>query len=325
MSTTTAPLRIGHLSTAYHTALLLRGAGWTEERLRRDVQWRLFPTGPDITNAFSQGQLDIGYIGLTPAMIGIGRGIPITCVAGGHIEGTVMVGKSGFASFQELGEDLSATLSQFKGRSIGCPKRGSIHDIIIRHYLAEYGLQEAVGVKNFDCAEFIAEAMRQGEVEAGVATPCLIPYTQFFFSLDFTSKVLVPPYQLWPYNPSYGIFVRSDLAREEPETIEGFLETHEAATAYVRSQPEQAAKIVAGVMEIVDEAYVTEAYRISPRYCAALPNEYISSTLRFVPVLRSLGYLKQELTQEEIFDLRFLKKIHPEPAHYHDEPRWSKV
>jgi NitT/TauT family transport system substrate-binding protein len=258
-------------------------------------------------------------------MIGISRGIPITCVAGGHIEGTVMVGKSGFASFQELGGDLSATLSQFKGRSIGCPKRGSIHDIIIRHYLSEYGLQEAVDVKNFDCAEFIADAMQRGDVEAGVATPCLIPYLKFFFSLYFTAKVLAPPYKLWPSNPSYGIFVRSDLAREEPETIEGFLETHEAATAYVRSQPEQAARIVAGVMEIVDEAYVTEAYKISPRYCAALPNEYISSTLGFVPVLRSLGYLKQELTQEEIFDLRFLKRIHPEPAHYHDEPLWSKV
>ena len=313
-------LRIGHLSTAYHTAPLLIGTRWVEEQLGRYVRWQLFSTGPDITKAFSRGELDIGYIGLTPAMIGIEQGVPIKCVAGGHIEGTVMVGKSEFNSFEELGGDLRAALNQLRGQSIGCPKRGSIHDIIIRHYLAESGLEAAISVRNFDSAELIAEAILQGEIVAGVATPSLVPYLKFFFSPYFGSKVIIPPHQLWPYNPSYGIFVRRDLAEEEPETVLSFLEIHEAATVYIRTEPRKAAEVVAGVMEIVDQEYVLEAYKISPKYCAALAKEYLNSTLKFVPVLRALGYIGRDLAQEDIFDLTFVEKTHPEPPHYEETP-----
>ena len=38
-------------------------------------------------------ELDIGYIGLPPAIIGIEQGVPIKCVAGGHVEGTILCAK----------------------------------------------------------------------------------------------------------------------------------------------------------------------------------------------------------------------------------------
>lgn len=318
----TQTLRIGHLSTTYHTALVLRGTGWLERMLKTRVEWHMSPTGPDIVRAFARDEVDIGFIGLTPAMIGIGQGIPITCVAGGHVEGTIVVAASAYASLSELGGDLRACLGQFEGRRIGCPKRGSIHDIILRHYLAENGLEHTVGVSNFDTAELLAEAMLDGVVEAGVATPCLSCYLRLCAPF-FPSKIAVPASALWPHNPSYGIFVSSTMIRKRSAIIESLLMAHKMATAYIRQRPQSASRIVANLVGLVDETYILEGYKISPKYCVALSPEYVASALSFVTPLRALGYLARELEEEDVFESRFVEKIHPEPAHYESRPRWS--
>lgn len=314
-------LAIGHLSTAYHTAVLLLGTPWLEEDLGRRINWRLFSTGPDIVNALERGDLDLAYIGLTPAMIGIARGVPIACIGGGHVEGTVIAGKEQYCTLDEYGGDLGAALAQFKGKAIGCPKRGSIHDIIVRYYLEHHGLDRDVEVKNFDSAELIAEGMAEGAVEAAGATPSVVSYLGFFTGI-FQSKVIVAPSQLWPYNPSYGVFARKDVIEAQPEAVEGFLRTHKRGAAFLRQHPGEAAKIVAKVMELVDQDYVLKALKVSPRYCIALPDEYVQATLGFVEPLQRLGYLKEPLRQEDIFDLQFVQRVHPEPHHYREEPRW---
>ena len=128
-------LRIGHLTTAYHTSFILMDSEWSKERIGIKTDWRLFPTGPDMVKAFFRGDVDLGYMGLPPAMIGIDRGLEIRCVAGGHIEGTVLVAKKSFQTLKELGT-INKVLSQFKGKVIGTPAKGSIHDVILRQLIA---------------------------------------------------------------------------------------------------------------------------------------------------------------------------------------------
>ena len=86
-------LRIGHLSTAYHTNFILMADDILETDLGVELDWSLFGTGPLMVDAFKKGKLDIGYMGLPPAIVGIDKGVPIKCVAGGHVNGTIMVAK----------------------------------------------------------------------------------------------------------------------------------------------------------------------------------------------------------------------------------------
>ncbi|MDL5502662.1 MAG: ABC transporter substrate-binding protein, partial [Candidatus Methanoperedens sp.] len=64
--------------------------------------WKLFASGPDIVKAFENKEIDVGYIGLPPAIIGIDRGVPIVCVAGGHVEGTVLIARKNYRTYTEL-------------------------------------------------------------------------------------------------------------------------------------------------------------------------------------------------------------------------------
>ncbi|MBE0523097.1 MAG: ABC transporter substrate-binding protein [Methanosarcinales archaeon] len=305
-------LRIGHLSTFYHTSFILMGTGWLEDHLDVTVRWSMFGGGPAIVEAFSKSEVDIGYIGLPPVMMGIDRGVPIISVGGGHVEGTIMIGPPSTKSLEELGEDAAAVLEQFKGGIIGCPPSGSIHDVIIRDLIKTVGLTDSINVKNFSWADFIPDALADGEIDAAIGTPPL----SVSAAQSSGARVLIPPSKLWPWNPSYGIIVSHDLLQKEPWLVEGFLRLHEEASNLIRDHPDRAAGLVSELVQVVDIDFIKQTYAISPKYCASLPREYIVSSMAFVPVLRNLDYIGKHLKENDIFDTSIIQKIHSEPPHY---------
>ncbi len=304
-------VRIGHLSTFYHTAIILMADENFEKNLGVSVEWRLFGTGPSIVDAFEKGELDIAYVGLPPAIIGIARGVEIKCVAGGHMEGTVISAKSRYRGFPEL-QDLGDILAQFRGKKIGVPGKGSIHDVILSDCLSKYNLAKDVEVVNFPWSDQLTESLVRDEVSAAFGTPALAAAIKHYAG----GKVLYPPSLLWPNNPSYGILSGSKFLENSGEVVETFLRQHERATAILRNKQSEAAGIISRFVGFLDEAFVLDALKISPKYCAKLTGAYILSTMAFVEVLKSLGYIRREISSHEIFDTALIDKIHPEEDHY---------
>ncbi|MCX8044422.1 MAG: ABC transporter substrate-binding protein [Desulfobacterota bacterium] len=303
------PIRIGYLSTMYHTSHILRTMDWVQARLGRVATWQLFGTGPAMVDAFAMGALDIGYLGVPPAMIGIGRGVPIVCIAGGHVEGTVMIGPR-HAPRAVAADDIPAVLHYLAGKKIGVPARGSIHDVIMRWLINTMGASTPE-VVNYPWADLIPEAINEHVIAAGAGTPQLAAVARTFYDLD----ILIGPELLWPFNPSYGIVVRRALLQERT-LLEEFLLLHEDACNLIRLQPEAAARIVADAVRVVDETFVKAVFSLSPRYCASLPRPYIDAAMAFVPVLMSMGFLSTTLTEEAVFDSSFIAPVHPENHHY---------
>jgi NitT/TauT family transport system substrate-binding protein len=304
-------LRIGHLSTFYHTAILLMARKDILSRLGIDVEWMLMGTGPAIMKAFSRGELDLAYIGLPPAVIGMEQGIKVVCIAGGHMEGTVMAGKSNWLGFPET-DDLGAVLGQFEGKTIGVPGNGSIHDVILKDSIARYANGRNITVRNYPWADLVTEAVVKDEVMAAFGTPALAIAIKRFAA----GKILYPAARLWPDNPSYGIVVDRSFLNAHRNTVGRFLIAHEEAEAVLRNDPSNAAQTIADHVGIIDREFVLETLRVSPKYCAALTERYIASTMAFVSALRKLGYIKREPGRDEIFDTSLIEKIHPEKDHY---------
>ncbi len=306
-------IRIGHLSTFYHTAILLMAQGSADARLGAEVEWRLMGTGPAIMKAFERRELDLAYIGLPPAIIGISRGINVLCVAGGHVEGTVMAGKSRWSGFPAA-KDIRAVLEQFQGRTIGVPGTGSIHDVILKDCIEQMGLQQEIEIKNFPWADLVTEAVVADEVAAAVGTPALAIAINRFAG----GKVLFPASKLWPNNPSYGIVADAEFLQRERVVVEKFLILHEEATAFMRNEPAKAAQVIADFVSVVDKDFVLDTLKVSPKYCARLSDEYIASTMKFVPVLKKLCYIHAEVPEERIFFRDLIDRFHPGPDHYGD-------
>jgi len=306
-------LRIGHLSTFYHTAILLMARKDIISRQGLAIEWSLMGTGPAIMQAFGRGELDLAYIGLPPAIIGMEQGHAVVCIAGGHMEGTVMAGKSRWLGFPET-DDLGAVLGQFAGKTIGVPGNGSIHDVILKDSIARYAPGRNITVRNYPWADLVTEAVVNEEVAAAFGTPALAIAIKRFAG----GKILYPAARLWPGNPSYGIVVDRSFLEAHRETVERFLIAHEEAEAALRNDPADAAQAIADHVGIIDREFVLETLRVSPKYCAQLTTGYIASTMAFVGALRKLGYIKRELDKDEIFDTSLIAKIHPEKDHYAD-------
>jgi NitT/TauT family transport system substrate-binding protein len=305
-------LRIGHLSTFYHTAILLMARKEMIARLDAELEWSLLGTGPAIMQAFGKGELDLAYIGLPPAIIGMGQGAQVVCVAGGHMEGTVMAGKSVWRGHPEL-TDIRSVLLQFSGRKIGVPGNGSIHDVILKDYIEQYAPGRGITVVNYPWADLVTEAVAKDEVAAAFGTPALGVAIKRYAQ----GKILIPPHRLWPNNPSYGIVARTAFLREHRGLVRQFLIAHEEAESILRNDPAGAARDIAGHAAVVDADFVLETLQISPKYCAALSNDYIASTMDFMQALLRLGYIQKELSREEIFDRTLIDEVHPGHDHYH--------
>jgi NitT/TauT family transport system substrate-binding protein len=294
-------IRIGYLSTTYHTSLLLIATKWLENCFGIRPHWELFGGGPAIVSALADGNLDLGYVGLPPVIIGIDKGAQIKCVAGGHMEGTVLVATPQYKSLDESGGDMTVTLAQFEGQTMGVPPRGSIHDIIIRDLVEQLGLNERINrinIENYKWADLIVMAMQKGVLKIAAGTPALATAA----NQALGAKVIIPPSRLWPNNPSYGIVFRSEIIKNDPELVDGFLEAHRQAIAFIKEHTDEAAELVAKVIGLVDKEFVLKTFALSPKYDPEITPEIIKSTMAFIPVLQRLGYISQNLTEKDIFD-----------------------
>ena len=305
-------IRIGHLSTFYHTAILLMARQDLTAGLDADIDWQLMGTGPAIMQAFARGALDLAYIGLPPAIIGMEKGVEVVCIAGGHMEGTVMAGKTAWQGYPERA-DIGSVLSQFAGKRIGVPGNGSIHDVILKDCVARYGAERDITIVNYPWADLVTEAVVSGEVAAAFGTPALAVAIRRFAN----GRILIPPHLLWPNNPSYGIVVQRRFLAEHRALARQFLLAHERAEDLLRRDPSGAARDIAHQVAVVDAGFVLETLRVSPRYCAALTQDYIASTMDFMRALVRLGYMRREMMRDDIFDRSLIDEVHPEQDHYH--------
>jgi NitT/TauT family transport system substrate-binding protein len=304
-----ALLRIGYLSTLYHTSHLLRQLRWVEDDLAIECGWQMYGTGPEMIEAFQGLHIDIGYIGLPPALIGMAKGVPLVCVGGGHVEGTVMVAGPSFRTLAECDEPR-AFLQQFHRRRVGIPAAGSIHDVIFRALLMEHSIS-GVDIVNVPWADLIPFLVKKGEIDAAVGTPPLAVLCE----QECGTRTVIPPDALWPFNPSYGIVIRKGMLKEEG-LVEGLLKLHEKACNLLRESPRRAAEFTVSALPGLEEGFVQRVYDVSPKYCASLPEPYLEATLRFLPVMKEMGYLSSVERLEGIFEPRFIERVHPEPHHY---------
>lgn len=304
-------LRIGHLSTFYHTSILLMAQGNLDILLGLPVKWQLYGTGPEIIEAFGRDEIDMAYIGLPPVIIGIDRGIRIKCVAGGHIEGTVLASHEDMKAYPDV-KDLKEILAQFSGYRIGVPGKGSIHDVIISELLERFDLKGKIKITNFKWADQALEAFVKGEIIAVAGTPALAIAIKRYGK----GKVLYPPSLLWSNNPSYGIVISLSFLNKNRTIIERFLTIHEDATATLRRRPEETSEVISNFVGIVDRDFVLETIMLSPRYCAQLTEGYINATMGFVKAMRRLGYINKQIERDDIFETGIIRAIHGSEDHY---------
>ncbi len=277
-------MRIGFLSTAYHTSHVLRHYNIIE------AEWKLFGTGVDIIRAFERKEIDLAYVGLTPTILGISKGLEIVCVAGGHVEGTAIAGR------------------KLEGARIGVPSKGSIHDVILRATLEKENIEAEV--VNYPWADMILEDYIDGKLDAVCGTPNLIVLAK-----KHGAEIFFHPKELFPFNPSYGIVVRKSAL--ERINLADFLIKHEWACNLLKEARGVVSKSLSEYFNgLIDPKTMEEILSLSPKYCSSLPREYIDCTMELLEVMKKLGYIEKVPKERDVFDTELIERLHPQKHHY---------
>lgn len=304
-------VKVGYLPSMCQSIYVLKEHKTLERELGVDlVDYKRYESGPLITQAFAQGEADIGFMGIPPVMIGIDKGVPIKVIASTHSEGSSLIarGKT-YKNLTELGS-IEAVLKQFDGKSIGAPGKGSIQDIIIRTELKKAGINATI--KNIPVASTLPALLNEGQIEAYVVWP---PF-EMEGVLKGYGDVVIPSDKLWPYNPCCALVVTDKFEKEHPDVVQKLVELHNDASMFIMAHPEELADAANAELGIDNETALA-SIEFSPKYCALPDERYINSTMQFVNALKDLGYTTNNLTEEQIFDLKYIQKAHPGP---YDEP-----
>jgi NitT/TauT family transport system substrate-binding protein len=271
----------------------------------------MYNAGPAIVQAFAQNQIQIGYLGVPPLMIGIDKGVPMKAVASTHVLGDQFIARKedGYKDVYEMGGDELATIRQFKGKKIGIPPRGSIEDAEVRDLVRRAGMKdgEDIFLVNYNTVPSLPDLLEEREIDAMVVWP---PFNAVSLSRGNT-EIIIDAQHLWWNAPCCCLAIHTDLTRDYPDFVREFVKIHVMASRFIMMYPDVAADFASKELKL-DKKIIMTSFDLAPRYCAKISEDYIQASEKFSRSLYESGYAKNILTREEIFDLRFINDVHPE-------------
>lgn len=235
-------VRIAFFPNVTHAAALNASATGLFKKAVGDgieIEERVFSAGPLEIEALFAGEVDLGYIGPSPALNGFSksRGEALWIVSGAASGGSGLVVRKGvpIRSIQDL-----------RNRPVAVPQTGGSQDISLRHALSKAGLKGYdrggdVKIMPFNSSDAFSR-MKDGSIDAAwMAEPWLSRMVQ-----ELEATVLIDERDLWPGNrfSTAVVVVRQQFAKENPKLVERLLAAHRASVADIRSHPDLAVKRV---------------------------------------------------------------------------------
>ena len=284
-------IRVGHLKDDHHSALFIAQAKEMYEKEGLKVETIEFNAGPDLVKAAATGQIDIGYCGTPPAVTGIAKGVPIKVVAAVNQEGSGIVAGNN-TGIQRI-EDL-------KGKTVAIPMKGSIQDVLLQMTLKEHGINpEDVNIIEMQ-VPLMPKALEAGRIDAFIAWE---PYVSMAETKGYGHTILYSK-DIWKDHPCCVVIATDQFIKEHPDLLRKFLKVHIEATEYLNSHKEESATIVAKTIG-TDPNIEKKAFQ-NIKFIAIPTESFINNVIKFAEIEKQLGYIKKDLTKDDIFNLNYL-------------------
>jgi NitT/TauT family transport system substrate-binding protein len=242
-STESAPaeIRVAHFANITHIQPLvgLKRGDFQQEMGGITIRPIVFNAGPALIEALFAGDVDIGYVGPSPAVNGYRQ-------SGGQALRIVAGAVSGGAAFVVRPDAGITTPADLAGKKLASPQIGNTQDVALRHYLGLHGLKtkeqggnvEIVNLSNAD----IFTLFKRKEVH-GAWVP--EPWASRLI-VDAGGHLLVDEASLWPEGTfaTTVVVVRKEFLDKHPDLVDRWLRAHVHVTEWVNAnQPEAKAVI----------------------------------------------------------------------------------
>jgi NitT/TauT family transport system substrate-binding protein len=301
-------VRVGHFPNVAHAqALILHTQGELEKALgpTTQVDWKVFNAGSSATEAIFAGQLDIAYIGPSPAINGYVK-------SGGEAVRVIAGAASGGAAFVVRSDLDISKPEDFKGKKIATPQLGNTQDVSLRSWLTDHALVlkdkggdvQVLPLSNADQQTLFIKK----EIDAAWTTE---PWVSLLVK-NAEGKIFLDESSLWP-DGKYAtalVVVRTAFLKQNPEIVKKFLILHVETTEWIKTHPDEAKQVIKKTIESetqkeLPEDILNQAFgRIQLTYEPMKESVIVQGDAAF-----TAGYLKKKPDLTGLFDTTLLDEI----------------
>jgi sulfonate transport system substrate-binding protein len=235
-------VRAGHFPNITHAQGIIGQAnGWFDKALGKDakVEWKVFNAGPSAIEALFAGQLDITYIGPSPAINGYvkSKGEALRIVAGAASGGAGLVVRT---------DSGINTVKDFDGKRIASPQLGNTQDVALRGWLKDNGYKvkekggtvQVIPLENPDQLTLFIKKEIDGAWTVEPWVSRLI--------LDGNGRLFLDEREIWPDRKfvTAHIIVSTKFLKEHPDLVKKWIVAQVELTNWINKNPEEAKKIL---------------------------------------------------------------------------------
>ncbi|SRR5579875_43401 len=238
----TVTVNLGYFPNMTHAVALVGVArGTFQQALGSNVklETKTFNAGPAEIQALYAGDIDIGFVGPSPAVSGYikSNGQALRIIAGASSGGVLFVVRPG-ANINSP-QDLA-------GKKLADPQVGGTQDVALRYYLQQHGLKPAdkggnVQIISTDNATILS-LFKQGRID-GAWMP--EPWATRMI-VEGHGKVFLDERSLWPNGQftTTDIVVRTAFMNQHPDLVSKFLQADVETVQYIQNNTQSALNLV---------------------------------------------------------------------------------
>ena len=256
----------------------------------KQIETKLFDSGPQVIESIFSGSIDIAYVGPGPIINGFlksdGKDIKILSGAA-----------SGGASFIIQPNSGLESLENFDGKRIASPQISNSQDVSLRHYLESHGLKSVenggtvfvLNISNPDIYTLFAKGDIDG---AWVPEPWATILVQELDGIRLFNEE-----KLWPNEEfaSVLLIVRTEYLENNPETIQKWVESHEKIVTWVNSNPDKSKSLFSSfLIDYMGKSLPTKIIDESFSNITITSDPIKNSVIIFAERADSLGYLGRD-------------------------------
>lgn len=295
-------VRLGYFPNFTHAQAIVGLARNTfQEKLGPNVkvETKTFNAGPDEITALFAGEIDIGYIGPSPALNGYvkSKGNDVRIIAGAVSGGAELIVREG------AGINSAA---DFANKRVASPQIGNTQDVALRTWLKANGLAAreqggnvtVVPTQNADTLTLF----QQGGLDAAWVPE---PWGTRLIN-EAGGKLFLDERSLWPNGefPTTVVIARTDFLEKNKEVVLNFLRGHIETTQWIAANPEEAKKLVNdGLQQLTGKALSQKTIDGAWQLISVTNDPVASSVTTSASNAAALGFLNEKPNLDKLFSL----------------------
>ncbi len=276
---------IGYLPSDHDAALFVADAQGKFQENGINTKLVQFNNGGDLMTAMASGDVDVGYVGITPVLSSIEKGVPVKVISAAQTEGSgIVVAKN---------SDIQS-VSDLSGKKIATPGEASIQHMLLTYYLKQNGMDindlkvSAMKVPSMN------DALNTNKIDGMITFE---PYVTI--AEENGAEVLVDSDEILPNHPCCVVVASDNFIKNNENTTKTILEIHENATSFINSNTDEAAGLLPS--DIVKDVEVEKKALKGFPLISGLNESYKKDVMDFMNLEVELGVLKKPISEDKIF------------------------